>query len=342
METMSENRTDDEKLILDLEPKSRNFVIPIFDIPCPGDDDYDENAIPVAVQPPTPLNMTPMSEKNHFPFPAVTIDTSAVEEVEPRENEEVVMRRDSNGVSAATLLEQTCLKDLQEAAQRLETLENDLKRSGSSTPCDPEKQYAVLIDTTEISNAESNSRKVTATVDGLATQLEHDLISECLAESTVRLRLTQNKIETNLDNFNLSMLQHDKRDQVVRARSALLDRDHELGEQVEKIATMRSKSLEDCCIEVEGESVAVIAAHMINEHGSKVDTKKDWAEIPEVKPEANPFVPENPFFTAPPPLTEDQDFTKELKTETIEENEYPLPSIRRSLSTYDVIILNRF
>ena len=57
-----------------------------------------------------------------------------------------------------------------------------------------------------------------------------------------------------------------------------------------------------------------------------------------MKPEANPFVPENPFFTAPPPLTEDQDFTKELKTETIEENEYPLPSIRRSLSTYDVII----
>ena len=70
LETMSENRTDDEKLILDLEPK-RNFVIPIFDIPCPGDEDYDENAIPVAVQPPTPMNMTPMSDKNNFPFPAL-------------------------------------------------------------------------------------------------------------------------------------------------------------------------------------------------------------------------------------------------------------------------------
>ena len=45
------------------------------------------------------------------------------------------MRRDSGGISAATQLEQACLKDLEEAAQRLETLENDLIKSGASTPC---------------------------------------------------------------------------------------------------------------------------------------------------------------------------------------------------------------
>ena len=45
------------------------------------------------------------------------------------------MRRDSGGISAATQLEQACLKDLEEAAQRLETLENDLIKSGGSTPC---------------------------------------------------------------------------------------------------------------------------------------------------------------------------------------------------------------
>ena len=96
---------------------------------------------------------------------------------------------------------------------------------------------------------------------------------------------------------------------------------------------MKSKSLEDCCLEVENEPVAVIAAHFVEAHGSKVG--KDWTEIADVEPEANPFVPENPFFTAPQMKDISEIYTNN-QTDTIEEASYHLPSIRRSLSTYDV------
>ena len=117
---MMENSESDE--MPTLTQKKRELVIPVFDIPCPGDDDYNENQIPVAVQPPTPMNITPSEERNKFPFPAVTSGGAA----------------SNNGsvnvaMTAAEELEKKVEKQLEEAALMLENIEEAITKSPSPT-----------------------------------------------------------------------------------------------------------------------------------------------------------------------------------------------------------------
>ena len=101
-----------------IEKKKRELVIPVFDIPCPGDDDYNENQIPVAVQPPTPMNITPSEERNKFPFPAVTGGATGSVNV---------------AMTAAEELEKKVEKQLEEAAMMLENIEEAITKSPSPT-----------------------------------------------------------------------------------------------------------------------------------------------------------------------------------------------------------------
>ena len=104
-----------------LAKKKRELVIPVFDIPCPGDDDYNENQIPVAVQPPTPMNITPSEERNKFPFPAVTGGSAG-----STGSVNVAM-------TAAEELEKKVEKQLEEAALMLENIEEAITKSPSPT-----------------------------------------------------------------------------------------------------------------------------------------------------------------------------------------------------------------
>lgn len=114
---MMENSESDEMPAL--AQKKRELVIPVFDIPCPGDDDYNENQIPVAVQPPTPMNITPSEERNKFPFPAVTSGTTSGPV--------------NVAMTAAEELEKKVEKQLEEAALMLENIEEAITKSPSPT-----------------------------------------------------------------------------------------------------------------------------------------------------------------------------------------------------------------
>ena len=113
---MMENSEFDE--MPTLTQKKRELVIPVFDIPCPGDDNYNENQIPVAVQPPTPMNITPSEERNKFPFPAVTANNN---------------RSVNVAMTAAEELEKKVEKQLEEAALMLENIEEAITKSPSPT-----------------------------------------------------------------------------------------------------------------------------------------------------------------------------------------------------------------
>ena len=88
--------------------------------------------------------------------------------------------------------------------------------------------------------------------DEIATDLVIDTLNDVthqLVADTKHSKTVEQKLENNLEKFNLSNpVNHEE---LTRVRS-FIETDSGLKEQLENITSLRSSSLDDCCIELEG------------------------------------------------------------------------------------------
>ena len=245
-------------------PQRPSLIIPKIAFPCDDGTEDTDGFISVTVQPPTPRAISPNRE-----FCVGTSGPTVAEQLEAKMERQLAARNslpysepDETSKSAETEIEID--PDFNDSFLN----ESDQPESEQSKSEKPDFNYAPEADRDLIASDQDHVESDSDLIDHymlLADEIATDLVIDTLNDVTHQLvadtkhsKTVEQKLENNLEKFNLSNpVNHEE---LTRVKS-FIETDSGLKEQLENITSLRSSSLDDCCIELEGADVRKILDH---------------------------------------------------------------------------------